>query len=72
MLYEVITDKQDVYKELVLLLLDMGRVEEAFNYAEKAKSVITSYNIHYTKLYDGEKGVGRKIAGEGKVGASGR
>jgi CHAT domain-containing protein len=33
-----LTDKQDVYKELVLLLLDMGRVEEAFNYAEKAKS----------------------------------
>ncbi len=33
-----LTDKQDVYKELILLLLDQGKVEEAFNFAERAKS----------------------------------
>lgn len=33
-----LTDKQDVYKELVLLLLDQGKVEEAFVFTEKAKS----------------------------------
>lgn len=33
-----LTDKQDVYKELVLLLLDMGKVEDSFQYAERAKS----------------------------------
>jgi CHAT domain-containing protein/Tol biopolymer transport system component len=33
-----LTDKQDVYKELILLLLDMGRVEDSFQYAERAKS----------------------------------
>ncbi|MBI4389853.1 MAG: CHAT domain-containing protein [Nitrospinae bacterium] len=33
-----LTDKQDVYKELVLLLLDQGKVEESFNFAERAKS----------------------------------
>ncbi len=33
-----LTDKQDVYKELVLLLLDLGKVEESFQYAERAKS----------------------------------
>ncbi len=33
-----LTDKQDVFKELVLLLLDQNKTEEAFSYAEKAKS----------------------------------
>jgi len=33
-----LTDKQDVYKELVLVLLDLGKVKESFNYAERAKS----------------------------------
>jgi CHAT domain-containing protein/Tol biopolymer transport system component/Tfp pilus assembly protein PilF len=33
-----LTDKQDVYKELILVLLDLGQVEESFNYAERAKS----------------------------------
>ena len=33
-----LTDKQDVYKELILLLLDMGNVEDSFQYAERAKS----------------------------------
>ncbi len=33
-----ISDKQDIYKELILLLLDIGKVEESFNYAERAKS----------------------------------
>ncbi len=33
-----LTDKQDVYKELILLLLDMGKVEDSFQYAERAKS----------------------------------
>lgn len=33
-----LTDKQDVYKELVLLLLNMGKVEESFQFAERAKS----------------------------------
>ncbi len=33
-----ITDKQDLYKELIILLLDKGEVEESFNYAERAKS----------------------------------
>ncbi len=33
-----LTDKQDVYKELILLLLDMGKAEAAFNFAEKAKA----------------------------------
>ena len=33
-----LTDKQDVYKELVLVLLKLGKVEESFNYAERAKS----------------------------------
>ncbi|MBI5428526.1 MAG: CHAT domain-containing protein [Nitrospinae bacterium] len=33
-----LADKQDVYKELVLLLLDQGKVEESFNFAERAKS----------------------------------
>jgi len=33
-----LTDKQDVYKELILILLNLGRVEESFNYAERAKS----------------------------------
>ncbi len=33
-----LTDKQDVYKELVLLLLNMGKVKESFQYAERAKS----------------------------------
>ncbi len=33
-----LTDKQDVYKELVLLLLDMGKVKESFQFAERAKS----------------------------------
>ena len=33
-----LTDKQDVYKELVLVLLNLGKVEESFNYAERAKS----------------------------------
>ncbi|NIQ00935.1 MAG: CHAT domain-containing protein [Nitrospinaceae bacterium] len=33
-----LTDKQDVYRELILLLLQMGRVEESFNTAERAKA----------------------------------
>jgi CHAT domain-containing protein/Tol biopolymer transport system component/Tfp pilus assembly protein PilF len=33
-----LTDKQDVYEELVLLLLNMGKVEESFQFAERAKS----------------------------------
>lgn len=33
-----LTDKQDVYQELILLLLDMGQVEQSFTYAERAKS----------------------------------
>ncbi|MGK0179721.1 MAG: tetratricopeptide (TPR) repeat protein, partial [Nitrospinales bacterium] len=33
-----LTDKQDVYKELILLLLDMGNVKDSFQYAERAKS----------------------------------
>ncbi|MCH8157065.1 MAG: CHAT domain-containing protein, partial [Nitrospinae bacterium] len=33
-----LTDKQDVYKELILLLLDTGKVEESFEFAERAKS----------------------------------
>ncbi|GJL77674.1 MAG: hypothetical protein NPINA01_06630 [Nitrospinaceae bacterium] len=33
-----LTDKQDVYKELILVLLNLGKVEESFNYAERAKS----------------------------------
>ena len=33
-----LTDKQDVYKELVLLLLNMGKVEESFQFTERAKS----------------------------------
>lgn len=33
-----LTDKQDVYKELILLLLDMGKIEASFQYAERAKS----------------------------------
>jgi CHAT domain-containing protein/Tfp pilus assembly protein PilF len=33
-----LTDKQDVYKELVLLLLNMGKIKESFQYAERAKS----------------------------------
>jgi CHAT domain-containing protein/Tol biopolymer transport system component/Tfp pilus assembly protein PilF len=33
-----LTDKQDVYKELILILLNLGQVEESFNYAERAKS----------------------------------
>ena len=33
-----LTDKQDVYKELILILLNLGKVEESFNYAERAKS----------------------------------
>ena len=33
-----LTDKQDVYKELVLLLLNTGKIEESFQYAERAKS----------------------------------
>jgi CHAT domain-containing protein/tetratricopeptide (TPR) repeat protein len=33
-----LTDKQDVYKELILLLLNMGKIEESFQYAERAKS----------------------------------
>ncbi len=31
-------NKTDLYEEMVLLLLGMGRVEEAFNYAERARS----------------------------------
>jgi len=66
-----LTDKQDVYKELVLLLLDMGRVEEAFNYAEKAKSrsfidllgnqKISLKNDVSQKLYD------RLVGGKQKI-----
>ena len=58
-----LTDKQDVYKELVLLLLDIGKVEESFNYAERAKSrsfidllgnqKISLKNSVSQKLYDG-------------------
>ena len=33
-----LTDKQDVYKELVLLLLDTESIEESFEFAERAKS----------------------------------
>lgn len=33
-----LTDKQDVYKELILLLLNMGKVKDSFQYAERAKS----------------------------------
>ncbi len=33
-----LTDKQDVYKELIILLLNQGKVEEAFNFAERGKS----------------------------------
>ena len=33
-----LADKQDVYKELILLLLDMDNVEDSFQYAERAKS----------------------------------
>ncbi|MBC8286929.1 MAG: CHAT domain-containing protein [Nitrospinae bacterium] len=33
-----LTDKQDVYKELILLLLNVGKVEESFQFAERAKS----------------------------------
>ena len=33
-----LTDKQDVYKELILLLLDQGKNEESFSFAERAKS----------------------------------
>jgi CHAT domain-containing protein/Tfp pilus assembly protein PilF len=33
-----LTDKQDVYKELILLLLNMGKINESFQFAERAKS----------------------------------
>ncbi|MEK9627702.1 MAG: tetratricopeptide repeat protein [Nitrospinota bacterium] len=33
-----LTDKQDVYKELILLLLDLNKIEDSFQYAERAKS----------------------------------
>lgn len=33
-----LTDKQDVYKELVLLLLNIGKIKESFQFAERAKS----------------------------------
>jgi CHAT domain-containing protein/Tfp pilus assembly protein PilF len=33
-----LTDKQDVYKELILLLLNSGKVKESFQFAERAKS----------------------------------
>ena len=33
-----LTDKQEVYQELVLLLLDLGKTAESFNYAERSKS----------------------------------
>ncbi|MBT5869791.1 MAG: CHAT domain-containing protein [Nitrospinaceae bacterium] len=33
-----LTDKQDVYQELILLLLDLDKVEESFQFAERAKS----------------------------------
>ncbi|MBT5715447.1 MAG: tetratricopeptide repeat protein, partial [Opitutae bacterium] len=33
-----LTDKQDVYKELILLFLDMDKIEDSFQYAERAKS----------------------------------
>ena len=33
-----LTDKQEVYQELVLLLLDLGKVAESFDYAERSKS----------------------------------
>jgi CHAT domain-containing protein len=58
-----LTDKQDVYKELILLLLDMGNVEDSFQYAERAKSrsfidllgnqKISLKNDVSQKLYDG-------------------
>ena len=33
-----IENKQDLYKELILLLLDMGQKEAAFNYSERARA----------------------------------
>ncbi len=33
-----LTDKQEVYQELILLLLDLGKTAESFNYAERSKS----------------------------------
>ncbi len=58
-----LTDKQDVYKELRLVLLDLGKVEESFNYAERAKSrsfidllgnqKVSLKNDVSQKLYDG-------------------
>jgi len=58
-----LTDKQDVYKELILVLLNLGKVEESFNYAERAKSrsfidllgnqKISLKNDISQKLYDG-------------------
>ena len=58
-----LTDKQDVYKELILLLLDVGKVGEAFNFAERAKSrsfidllgnqKISLKNDVSQKIYDG-------------------
>ena len=33
-----LTDKQDVYKELILLLLDTGEIKSSFEYAERAKA----------------------------------
>ncbi|MFQ5449767.1 MAG: CHAT domain-containing protein [Nitrospinaceae bacterium] len=66
-----LTDKQDVYKELILLLLDMGRVEESFNFAERAKSRsfidllgnqrISLKNEVSQKLYDALTGQKKKI-----------
>ncbi len=33
-----LTDKQDIYKELILLLLDAGQTQASFEFAERAKS----------------------------------
>ncbi len=33
-----LTDKQDVYKELILLLLDQGEIKNSFEFAERAKA----------------------------------
>ncbi|QPJ60538.1 MAG: CHAT domain-containing protein [Candidatus Nitronauta litoralis] len=33
-----LTDKQDIYKELILLLLDAGQTQASFEYAERAKA----------------------------------
>ena len=61
MLYEVITDVLDLYRDLKSGISVRGRVEpqvgEVWVDPEQIRRVlinlvITSYSIHYTKLYD--------------------